>query len=239
MLSFKQYSILFEEFEKVSSRLGTNEGGIFADKATGEHAYIKFPTNEEQAKVEVATDHLYKHMGIPTLNASLYKVGDRLGVKTPWRDGLKELGNPLHRSFSEDEAKSLATMLHAATITKNWDITGIDHTNVMHDGTKFLSGDQGGSMHFRAQGGSKKFDSDIEGDEFKNPAHPAGMLRHSLEQQYPRVMHDTIGTVKKLTDSHIDETISSIGLDSKYGDVIKQRRDALLKNYGVEPKSGE
>jgi hypothetical protein len=235
MLSFKQYSELFEEYEKSSQRLGSNEGGIFTDKKTGQRAYIKFPRDPEQAKVEVATDKLYQKMGIHTLGAELHKAGDRLGVHTKWRDNVKTMGNPLHQSFSEEHARQLATMLHAGVVTNNRDVVGLEFDNILHDGKHYISADQGGSMHFRAMGGDKPFDHEIpEVESFKNPRYTTGMLHHAITKHFPNVMRETAASVKHLSDTHIDSVIKEVGLDEKHGEAIKARRDLLLKHYGVD-----
>jgi hypothetical protein len=235
MLSFKQYSILFEEFEKSSQRLGSNEGGIFTNKKTGDRAYIKFPANPEQAKVEVATDKLYQKMGIHTLGAELHKTGDRLGVRTKWRDDVKTMGNPLHQNFSEDHSHQLATMLHAGAVTANRDVVGLEFDNILHDGKHYISADQGGSMHFRAMGGDKPFDHEVgEVESFKNPRYTTGMLHHAITKTYPNVMRDTAASLKKLSDTHIDSVFKEVGLDQKHADTVKARRDVLLKHYNVE-----
>lgn len=237
MLSFKAYSTLFESFEKVSNRLGTNEGGIFMDKKSGDRAYIKFPLNPEQAKVEVATDKLYRHMGVDTLHAELHKTDDeRLGVKTPWRNNVKTIGNPIGQNFSEDHARQLATMLHAGVVTNNRDVVGLEYDNILHDGEKYISADQGGSMHFRAMGGDKPFEHDPrpEIESFKNPRYTVGMLHAAITKSYPNVMKETAASVKKLSDSHIDSVFKEVDLDPKYADAIKARRDAVLDHYGIE-----
>jgi hypothetical protein len=235
MLSFRAYSLLFEEFEKVSSRLGSNEGGIFMDKKTGQRAYIKFPSNPEQAKVEVATDKLYRHMGVHTLGAELHEVDGRIGVKTPWRDNVKTIGNPIHQDFGEEHSKQLATMLHAAVVTNNRDIVGLEYDNILHDGKNYISADQGGSMHFRAMGGDKSFDHEIpEVESFRNPRYTTGVLHAAITKKFPQVMQETAASVKKLSDTHIDSVMKEVGLDEKHGDTIKARRDLLLKHYKVE-----
>lgn len=234
MLSFKAYSQLFEEYEKVSGRLGSNEGGIFHHKTSGERAYIKFPANPEQAKVEVATDKIYQHLGIKTLGAELHQADDRLGVRTKWRDDVKTLGNP-HQKFSEDHARQLATMLHAGVVTNNRDVVGLEFDNILHDGKDYISADQGGSMHFRAMGGSKEFGHEIpEVESFKNPRYTVGMLHQSIMQQHPHVMQETAKVVKKLSDTHIDKVFADVGLDQKHADAVKARRDLFLSHYGIE-----
>lgn len=234
MLSFKTLSALMEEFEKVSGRLGSNDGGIFHNKATGQRAYIKFPVNPEQAKVEVATDKLYQHMGIHTLGAELHQAGDRLGVRTKWLDNVKTLGTS-NQNFSEDHAKQLATMLHAGVVTNNRDVVGLEHDNILHDGKNYISADQGGSMHFRAMGGDKPFGHEVpEIESFKNPRYTVGQLHHSLVSQHPNVMQETAKSVKKLSDTHIDKVFSEVGLDPKHAETVKARRDLFLKHYNID-----
>jgi hypothetical protein len=235
MLSFKAYSVLFEEFQKVAGRLGSNEGGIFHHKKTGERHYIKFPANPEQAKVEVATDKLYAHMGIHTLGAELHEADGRLGVRTKWRDDVKTMGHPGRQQFSEEHARQLATMLHAGVVTNNRDVVGLEFDNILHDGKNYISADQGGSMHFRAMGGDKPFGHEIpEVESFKNPRYTVGMLHQTLMAQHPNVMHETAKAVKKLSDTHIDKVFAEVGLDTKHADAVKARRDLFLQHYGID-----
>lgn len=233
MLSFKETSILLETYDKISGRLGSNPGGIFQHKETGEKSYIKFPVNPDQARTEVATAKIYHHMGIKTLNPKLENVNGKLGVKTEWNGELENLGNPNTQTFGPDRASQLATIHHAAIITGNQDIAGLEYDNLMkhNKSNDIYSADQGGSMNFRAQGAEKPFEANIDlFHSFKNPKYTSGNVFGKAQKEYPNSHKDAIIHLQNLKDEHIDSAISDVGLHPAISDIIKKRRDLLINH---------
>jgi hypothetical protein len=239
MLSFKQFCLLSEQFDKIpGTQYGSNVGGQHVNPVTGEMFYVKFPRDEEQAHVEAATAELYKAMGIRTLEPRTHSINGMTAVVSKWQPQLKSLTShhDYHREMADPHNEhTLAVIHHAAVITANRDVVGQDHTNVMKDinSGELVSADQGGSMHYRAQGEHKPFEANIEElHAFANPGRTAGRVFSSLDQD--TLKHAALN-ILRLTDAKIDATMDKHGL-TKYAPVIKARRDLLLNHYGVKGK---
>ena len=235
MIRFTTRIALLENYEQHGPQLGSNPGGVFIHKDTGQKSYIKFPANPEQAKTEVATAKIYHHLGIKTLNPTLEHVNGKLGVKTDWNDQLSNLGKPTKQATTPEHANQLALMHHAAVITGNQDVVGLDYDNIMkHHNTKDLySIDQGGSMNFRAQGAEKPFDANIDLlHSFKTPRYTAQHVFGKAHEEHPDSHNHAVTALKNLKDEHIDAVVSDVGLHSAISDVIKKRRDMLINHFG-------
>ena len=239
MIGFKTFSLLSEEFDRrPGTQLGTNPGGRYTHLVSGKDYYIKFPNNSEQAKVEVASSRVYNALGIPTLNPTGKDISGRIGVITPWRDDLK--------TVTEDELKSRIktdphfanemVKLHVASaLVRNHDAVGLwDAPNIMFhkNGNGYSSIDQGGSMHFRAQGEPKEFGEDAREDldSLRVQRRPSGQVFNlAYEHTTPEQHKAAKESLNSLTDEKIDAIINSVALDPKYSDILKKRRDSILK----------
>ena len=234
MLTFSQYSKLFEEYTAhPGTRYGSNPGGVYTQSETGNKFYVKFPRSPEQAHVEAATSELYNAIGIKTLNPEVKDIGGKTALVTPWQNNLQSLQS--HHDY-HDEIKnpenehSLALMHHGAIMTGNRDIVGMDYTNVMKDKNTggLVSADQGGSMHYRAQGMPKAFEKDINDvQSFQNPQYESGKV---FSRVSPAAFKEQSAKLKNLTDDQVDSIMNKHGL-GHLSDVVKARRDMLIQHY--------
>ena len=176
MTSFTEYKALAESYvPEEGTQYGSNEGGVFTHQPSGQKYYVKFPKNPEQAHVEAATASLYSAMGIKTLEPKVKQIEGRTALVTKWQPHIKSLTS--HRDYHSEiqdpkREHELALIHHGAIITGNRDVVGLDYTNVMknHETGELVSADQGGSMHFRAQGAQKEFSADVSDvHSFQNP----------------------------------------------------------------------
>lgn len=236
MITFNQFKILSESYDiHAGTQYGSNYGGIHTHKGSGNKYYIKFPRVEEQSRVEAATSDIYNKLGIRTLNAKTELVGDRRAVITPWNPAVKSLNSPSqYHSIIKDPVREreLARMHNAAVLTGNLDVVGMDYSNVMQDThtKELISADQGGAMHFRAQGAPKDYLPSIEKEikGFQNPMYESGKVFSKIPSS---VLADTAKELKNLSDSDIDSIMSQHGLQ-KHAETMKQRRNLILSYYG-------
>lgn len=232
MIKFSQY--LKEEYERVgNTQYGSNPGGVHIHKETGDKYYIKFPRNPEQAKVEVATAKIYEKLGIKTLKPDLVNVNGKIGVRTKWLENHKPIGYGFRNKVKPEHGEAMAKLYHGAVITGNRDAVGLEFDNILHSPSgDLLSVDQGGSMHFRAMGGSKDFHGNEIGEfeSMRNPEYPSGeFFNHAVKPEHEKASLEAIKN--NLTDEHIDSIINEVGLDQKHADVIKQKKALLLSKY--------
>lgn len=231
MRSFKEF--LAEELRPIGERLGSNPGGVHHDTKTGEKFYIKQYHNPEQAKAEVLAGKIYKHMGIHTLEPEMH--GDS-GVKTKWNEHVETK----HRSFydkpSKKHAEQLGKMYHAAILTKNWDVVGLEHDNIVHNrktGDLHMI-DHGGAFHFRAQGGHKDYGPDIqEKKSLRNSSLPSGHVFNSAFSAHPHAEKHGLEAVRKMDDNHIHHLFRTSGLKNwkEMHQNFQARKKSLLNAY--------
>lgn len=235
MLKFKDYLLLEDTYTAhPGTQYGSNEGGLYTHSPSMRKMYVKFPPNEEQMHVEAATAELYNHLGIKTLNPKVQDVSGKKALTTAWNENAAPMrtASALHREMDTPEkAHHLAMMHHAAIMTGNLDIVGLEYDNILKDRStgELISADQGGAMHYRAQGANKDFGKNIDRElsGFQNPAYASGKVFSKLPHQ---VLKDASQNLKTLSDTTIDSVMNKHNL-GHLSDTVKARRDALINHY--------
>jgi hypothetical protein len=215
------------------TQYGSNDGGIHKNEATGEKFYVKHYKNPDQGKVEALTGKIYHHMGIPTVNPERHGED---GIKSKWNDDLHKETPGFYANISKQHAHELGKMYHAAILTKNWDIVGLEHDNVMHNHkTGHLHAiDHGGAFHFRAQGSHKDYGSDIgEKESLLNPSQAAGHVFGHAFKAHPYAEKAGLEAVKNIDDDHIHHLFRESGLENwrSLHKNFMSRKNKLLDSY--------
>lgn len=216
------------------TQYGSNEGGVHIDDK-GDKYYVKYPKHEEQARVEVATAKLYNKMGIETVNPRIEQIDGRTAVVSDWNHDLKIVGKHQLQTLAKEphHAMELAKMRHAAVITGNRDIVGLQYDNIGYDVKKdrLVSLDQGGSMHYRAQGEKKPFEREVgEHESFDNPRYTPHHVFGAAVEHHPEILRNALDHVKNLKDDDIRSIMSEHGLDD-HKETVVDRKKLLLKKY--------
>ena len=222
-----------ELVKQAGTQLGSNEGGIHVDTENNKKYYVKNYRNPEQGKVEALTGKIYQHMGIHTLNPERHGES---GIKSEWNEHVKTERPSFYDKVSKKHAGQLGKMYHAAVLTKNWDIAGLEHDNIVHNHkTGDLHAiDHGGAFHFRAQGGPKEYGSDIaEKQSLRNPSNASGHIFNSAFKQHPEAEHEGLAAVKKIDDNHIHHLFKNSGLSNwkELHSNFVNRKKALIDSY--------
>lgn len=220
------------------TQYGSNPGGVHTDPETGQKHYVKFYDNEHQAKTEVAAAKVSELLGVKTLKPKLVRKDGKLGVSTEWNTNL-ETRRPSHfEEPTEAQAHSIGAMHHAAVLTKNWDVVGLVHDNIMFDKktNEPYSVDQGGSFEYRAQGGSKPYGEDIaEVESFKSGLNPSAhhVFSHAFGK-FPEAEKNSLTHVRNLNYNDVQTAFRNAGLEDhkQRADTLWKRRELLLKHYG-------
>lgn len=232
MISFSQF--VAEGFNPVAgTQYGSNDGGIHTDEH-GEKHYVKYYKNPDQAKVEALTGKIYAHMGIRTLGAEHHVIEGRHAIVTKWNDSLKSVKPHEFETTTHEQAKDLTKMHYAAALTKNWDIVGLTHDNIMkdHEG-RMVSVDHGGSFHFRAMGSAKDYGPDIaEKNSLRTNREASGHVFSSVYKRHPDIEVHGKDAVRQIDDAHVKNLFTSSGLHNH--DVLYKafmaRKAALLNS---------
>lgn len=233
-MSFR--SFLVEEFTlQKGTQKGSNEGGIHHDEHGNEH-YIKYYKNGDQAKVEALTGKLYHHMGIHTLQPEHHVLNGKHAVVTKYNHDLKEMPGHHYKNLSAHHADQVGRMYHAAILTKNWDIVGLVHDNIMrHKNGDLHAIDHGGAFHFRAQGAAKEYGSDIaEHHSLRHNDGASGQVFKTVFAKHPKAEHNGLEAVKNMDDKHVHGLFKQSGLSNwkELHQNFVARKEKLLKHYG-------
>lgn len=223
-----------EELKPVpGTQYGSNEGGIHINSETGEKHYVKRYKNPDQAKVEALTGHIYEHMGIKTAKPELH---DGHSISSKWNENLEGMKPKQFENLNTKQANQIGKMYHGAILTKNWDIAGLEHDNIMHNKkTKDLHAiDHGGALNFRAQGSHKDFGPDIaEKKSLLNPDNASGHIFNHTFKHHPGAEQHGLEAVKNIDDKHIHHLFKNSGLSNweELHKNFKARKQALLDSY--------
>ena len=231
MISFKKF---FKEelVKEPGTQYGSNEGGVYKDSSNNRF-YVKHYKNADQAKVEALTGKIYNHMGIKTLNPDYKEINGKPSIVTPWNDKLKGMNPSEFESVDRDQANQLGKMHAAATLTKNWDIVGLEHDNIMkHEDGSMYAVDHGGAFHFRAQGGPKEYGPDVsERESLVNNDGASGHVFSHIFDNHPSSKTAGIEAVKNIDDEHVEGLFRNSGLSNwkELHQNFKQRKENFLQ----------
>jgi len=230
----KSFRMFLEELKPVSgTQYGSNPGGVHQDSKTGDKFYVKHYANPDQAKTEALTGKIYNHMGIHTVNPEMH---EKSGIKTKWNSDVRQMKPKEFENLNHHQANQIGKMYHAATLTKNWDIVGLEHDNIVHnDKTGNLHAiDHGGSFHFRARGGGKEYGPDIaEKNSLRNNNEASGHVFSTVFKHHPEAEKHGLEAVKNIDDKHIHHLFSTSGLDNwkELHHNFNKRKEALIASY--------
>lgn len=232
--TFKQFTS--ESLQMVhGTQLGSNKGGIHTDSSGGRY-YVKHYKDPEQAKVEALTGRIYAHMGIHTVHPEYRDVNGKPSVVSRFDDDLKKMRPAHFEHLTSSQASDVGKMYHAAILTKNWDIVGLEHDNILqHAKTGNLHAvDTGGAFHYRAQGSLKDFGPDI--DEHQSLRIRNKQTSHVFNRvfsQHPHAERDGIEAVRALDDETIEKEFKNSGLKNwkELHTNFQARKKSLLAKY--------
>lgn len=218
------------------TQMGSNEGGIHTD-SSGQKHYIKHYRNGDQAKVEALTGKIYQHMGIHTLKPQHEMVNGKHSIVTKYNGDLKGMKPHEFEHLDHKQAGQIGKMYHAAILTKNWDVVGLEHDNIMKNKkTGDLHAiDHGGSFHFRAQGAHKDYDPNIgEHKSLRNNHEASGHVFSHVFKNHPEAEKSGLDSVRKIDDNHIHGLFKNSGLSNwkELHHNFNERKKKLLAHYG-------
>lgn len=235
MKSFLQF--VKSKYTPISgTQYGSNPGGLHTHNETGKTHYLKQYADKDQGKVEALTAKIYEHMGIKTVSPRIEHDGGKEYVASEWNEHLKPMKPHQFNSLNSKQAEQIGRMYHAAVLTKNWDIIGLTHDNVLqHQHTGDIHAiDHGGAFHFRARGSSKNYGLDI--DEHRSLRHndqASGHVFSTVFHQHPTAELEGLKAVENIDDEHVRSLFSNSGLSNwkELHQNFNQRKKALLAKY--------
>jgi hypothetical protein len=192
--------------KKVGGQLGSNPGGQYEDTA-GKKYYVKTTPSPEHARNERLAASLYALAGTNTL--PYRDTDDPKAVATemvPLEASNVAALTPAQRKAAQQDFAAHAWLA-------NWDAVGTGGDNVGMVGGKPTVLDTGGSLEYRAKGGSKSsyFTPDAkEWDTLRDKAknYDAGQLFGDMT---PDELKQSAARVAKVSDSNITKAVTAAG----------------------------
>ena len=148
-----------KDFDKIESQKGSNPGGLYRHKVTGEQWYMKFNNDPTNTRNELLANRLYRMAGIEVPETTVVKNGSSIGIASKWQTGLTKL-SPAKLSTLKGAKDGYVVDAWLA----NWDVVGSSYDNLLvtSNGTAIRI-DAGGSLLYRAKNGLKgsRFGDDV------------------------------------------------------------------------------
>lgn len=222
------------EFEQIGPQGGSNPGGLFEHKMTGEKWYIKYPSNPNQARSEALAAELYNRGGVTAPQVLLVKDGNKLGVMSKFVEGLQR--NPA--KLKKGNLKSLHEGFAFDAWLANWDVVGLDFDNMLIKNGRVYRIDTGGALQYRAQGALKPdFGPNVtEFDSLRNPSTGAGRIFQNISKE--DIIKST-GRLEKISDQKIRNSVKRFGLPRSLADTLIERKKDVLeraRRLAAEPE---
>lgn len=136
--------------EKLAGPSGTNPGGRYRG-SDGVERYVKLYSNAVQAYGEVLANNIYRDLGLSAPKSQAFSHEGKVAVANDIMPG-HELGAS---NITPQIAKEILKGFAADVLTANWDAVGLEHDNVLVNGSTVSRIDNGGTFLMRAQGGLK------------------------------------------------------------------------------------
>ena len=177
-------------------------------------------------------------MGLHTLNPKYENHDGKHAITTKFNDNLERMEPHHFENLDQNQREQIAGMYHAGVLTKNWDIVGLEHDNIMKDKTTghLHAIDNGGAFNFRAMGGHKDYGDDIaEHKTFLNGSnYSSSHVFNHVFQQDPHVEYKALDRVKNLDHDAVKDAFASSGLHNwpELHSNFMKRKQALLDHYG-------
>jgi len=227
------------KWKMVGGQAGSNKGALF-EAPDGKRYYVKSLKSKEHAQNEVLAAALYRAAGINVPEVRHVTEGAPPGwsnvIASPIVPNAKsnKKGLTTPGAFQEQAQQTYAVNAWLA----NFDVVGLTHDNMIESDGQVHLIDVGGSMGYRAQGNKKKASdwnedptSALEGLRNPNLNPSAASVFGSMTYEQQR---ESAKALLGITDAQIDQMVKDAGLPAKQAAILKARRDAILKLYGLD-----
>ncbi len=147
----KAGQLRFADLEQIGPQGGSNAGGLYRQKATGEQWYVKTPASEDMARNEILANRLYKAAGIDVPEVVAIDVRGQPGVASKIIPGLAND----RKALASGRVAGVYDGFAIDAWLANWDAVGLNFDNMLIKDGRAWRIDAGGALRYRAQGGLK------------------------------------------------------------------------------------
>lgn len=200
-------------WKKIGEKKGSNEGGTY--KLGGKKFYVKFPANPAQGDTEVLAANLAQLMGVRTTKPQFASIDGKTAVASELQDLQKVDWNA--SGMSAMQRVQLAKMYYIAAATKNWDVLGLDSSNIQRSVSgDLVQMDTGGAFEFRAQGKHKDYGTDVESElkNFMDPKFASGKVFNALRKHDPAAFKIARSELASISPTAYDAVFENSALDN-------------------------
>jgi len=229
-------------WKKTGSQAGSNQGAFYTDPDTGNQYYVKKPKSDKHFANEVLGGALYEEAGVKFGRA--YKGIDKNGnsvLVSPLVEGSDaDFGS---KKSDSDVKKNAQDDFAVDAWLGNYDVIGLEYDNVLTDKDGNVTRiDAGGSLLFRAQGGTdKEFGPEAtQVDSMRNPKEnpqASEIFGDMTDEQ----IAESVKKVQAVSEEKIDELVDAAFPDDaetaeQLKTTLKARRQYLIDRFlGGQP----
>lgn len=222
----------FRGLRRVGAQGGSNPGGIFAAE-DGSRWYIKAASSEQWAKEQALASTLYRELGIESPEIFIGKGVGELGAGPQTATRILDVtGDGLTSAkFLTRVREGFATDAWLA----DWDVGQAG--NIMSLGGVPVRMDIGGSLRFRARGGSKggAFGESVsEWLTLRDTRNVSGRLFKGITL---KELEASVKRVADITPDRIRALVKAQGLDAKLADLLVARRKDIMDRLAADLKA--
>ena len=222
------------KWKKVAGQAGSNQGAFYVDPDTGNQYYVKTPKSDKHAENEILGGALYEEAGVKFGRA--YKGIDKNGktvLVSPVLDG-----NTLASDKNNADLKKKAQADFAVDAwLGNYDVVGLEYDNMLVDKDGNIARiDAGGSLLFRAQGGTdKEFGPEATQIDSMRDAKQNAQAADIFGDMSDEEIAESVKKVQAITPEKIDELVDAAFSDPDTAESVKEtlkaRRQYLIDRF--------
>ena len=222
------------ESSDVAVQLGSNMGGKYRDSETGDIVYVKHSTPDQHTSEQLATS-IYEAAGIPVPETKIVNWEGEPALVSKWLDDpqvYSQWDDAPEELLNQDDIKH---GFFVDALLASWDVAGLEFDNLVESNGRIYRIDQGGSLTYRAQGGTKpnfyRWEGEYIGEleTLRNPdmAPQASQLYEGMTDDDLTVAFDNL---MKLSDAYLEDLIYESSIDDKEGmfDALKRRKSSII-----------
>lgn len=255
-------SIDFSELEAIPGNTGSNPGGWFEHKETGERFFVKTfavrssapeSTGEDRIYNELVSAKLYELAGVEVPELNLIKIDgtlkgqkfeDRIGIASTIIEGKLDFDSGRIKKM---DAPGVAENFMVDAWLANWDVMGMSYDNIaiVTDAggqEKAWRLDVGGALRYRAQGSFKPQFGDVcnEAESMRDPssAREAGPVYKNMTAKQ---VEASALKVLRVSDADIRAVVAEYGPrdegdNKKLADTLIARKRDIAKRFPAAHK---
>ena len=225
-------NLRFADLEQVGPQRGSNPGGLYRNRYTGDEWYVKMPASEDVARNEVLAGALYRAAGIEVPELRLIDARGKPAVASKIVRDVQADAKLLRAGKAQGVADGFAIDAWLG----NWDVVGLNFDNLLLKEGRAVRVDVGGALRYRAQGGLKgsAWSPTVrELETLRNPqSNPqtAAVFRHVSEAQ----LKASAARLQAIADDDIRRLVKEFGPvdpkeNARLADTLVARRDDILR----------